>query len=64
MRVFRPFPEGLLGSWRMPPSVRVTMLRSYGWVQVSDSGRLRMDETSAVSEVRVATLNFWGRRGA
>src|SRR5215208_5637669 len=31
---------------------------------VSDSGRHAMDETTATREMRVATLNLWGRRGA
>src|SRR5215218_9076385 len=40
------------------------MIEPHDCADVSDSGRHAMDETTATSEMRVATLNLWGRRGA
>src|SRR5918995_178801 len=42
--------------------VRATILRSYGCAE-ANLGRHAMDETTATSEMRVVTLNLWGRRG-
>jgi endonuclease/exonuclease/phosphatase family metal-dependent hydrolase len=42
--------------------VRATILRSFGFAE-EILGRHDMDQASAKSEVRVATLNLWGRRG-